>query len=449
MKKTLCLILVGVLVVGSCFAAGTSEAGKAPAAQKKGPVEVTFWHAMGGVNGEALASMVDEFNKVNEGKIHVTHEFQGGYDDEFAKIQASGGNYPCDIMQVYDIGTRYMIDSGWILPVQKYIDTKNYDISQIEPNIAAYYTVEGTLYSMPFNSSTPVLYYNKTAFDEAGITKIPTCFDDIYEIAEQLKIVNPDGSVKRYGYGMGNYGWFFEQWIGKMGKHYINNNNGRGSDYATAVAFDSNGGGLQIIKVWDKILKEGISPYLNIGNDDAKAAFIAGNVCMIPESTAALKSLLLNVGDKFEVGVAYFPSINRGDVGGVSVGGGALWMMDTGNQVRQDATWEFLNFMISPEMQAFWNAKTGYFPVTVAAAETETFKKNMEKYPQFQVSIDQLHSSAPQYAGALLSVFSEARQIVQNYIARLANKEVNAQGALNGMENDINKSIKSYNMVNY
>lgn len=170
---------------------------------------------------------------------------------------------------------------------------------------------------------------------------------------------------------------------------------------------------------------------------------------MIPESTAALKSLLLNVGDKFEVGVAYFPSINRGDVGGVSVGGGALWMMDTGNQVRQDATWEFLNFMISPEMQAFWNAKTGYFPVTVAAAETETFKKNMEKYPQFQVSIDQLHSSAPQYAGALLSVFSEARQIVQNYIARLANKEVNAQGALNGMANDINKSIKSYNMVNY
>ena len=120
-----------------------------------------------------------------------------------------------------------------------------------------------------------------------------------------------------------------------------------------------------------------------------------------------------------------------------------------GKQEREDATWEFLKFMVSPEMQAFWNAKTGYFPVTVAAAQTATFKENIAKYPQFQVAIDQLHSSAPQYSGALLSVFSEARQIVQNYIARLANKEVDAQGALNGMAKDINKSIETYNLVNY
>jgi len=105
--------------------------------------------------------------------------------------------------------------------------------------------------------------------------------------------------------------------------------------------------------------------------------------------------------------------------------------------------------MVSPEMQAFWNAKTGYFPVTVAAAQTTTFKENIAQYPQFQVAIDQLHSSAPQYAGALLSVFSEARQIVQNYIARLANNELDAQATLNGMAKDINKSIETYNLVNY
>lgn len=448
MKRVLGLILVGLLAASFCFAGGASETKVTPA-QQSGPVKITFWHAMGGVNGEAIAAMVDEFNKQNEGKIQVTYEYQGNYDDEFAKIQASGGNYPCDIIQVYDIGTRYMIDSGWILPVQEYITKDNYDIGQIEPNIAAYYTVDGTLYSMPFNSSTPVLYYNKTAFEEAGIDKVPTCFEDIYEIAEKLKVVNPDGTVKRYGFGMGNYGWFFEQWIGKMGLHYVNNNNGRGKDYATAVEFDKNGGGLQILNVWDKVLKEGIAPYLNMGNDDAKAAFISGQICMTLESTAALKSLILNVGDKFEIGVGYFPSINKNDVGGVSVGGGSLWMMNTGDQRRQDATWQFLKFMISPEMQATWNAKTGYFPVTVAAAQTETFKKNIAQYPQFQVAIDQLHDSAPQYAGALLSVFSEARQTVQNYIARLANKEVNPQQALDGMAKDINKAIETYNLVNY
>ena len=444
MKRTLSLFLVVLLLAGSAFAAGKTEAVKA-----EGPVELTFWHAMGGVNGEAIAHMVDQFNKQYEGKIHVTYEFQGTYDDEFAKIQASGGNYPCDVMQVYDIGTRYLIDSGWTLPVQKYIDKDKYDISQIEPNIAAYYTVEGTLHSMPFNSSTPLLYYNKTAFDEAGIKKVPTSFEEIYEVAAKLKQYNPDGSVKRYGFGMGNYGWFFEQWIGKQGLHYVNNNNGRGDAYATAVDFDRNGGGVKIMRVWDKVLKEDIAPYLNRGNNDAKAAFIAGNIAITLESTAALKSLLLNVGDKFEIGVGYFPKIDKNDVGGVSVGGGSLWMMNTGDTRREDASWEFLKFMISPDMQAYWNMMTGYFPITVKAAETDVFKQNIAKYPQFQVAIDQLNSSAPQYAGALLSVFSESRKIIEDYTERLANREGTPESAVEGMARDINRAITNYNLVNY
>lgn len=445
MKKTLALILVGLLAIGVVFAAGSKEA----VAKDAGPVKITFWHAMGGVNGEAIASMVEEFNALNKGKIEVTYEFQGSYDEEFAKLQASGGNYPCDIVQVYDIGSRYMIDSGWVLPVQNYVEKDKWNVNQIEPNIAAYYTVDGTLYSMPFNSSTPLLYYNKTAFAEAGITKVPENFDEIYEVAQKLRVMNSDGSVKRYGFGMGNYGWFFEQWMGKQGLPYVNNNNGRGEQYATAVAFDKNGGGLEIVKVWDKVLKEGISPYLNIGNDDAKAAFISGNIAMTLESTAALKSLLLNIGDRFELGVGYFPNIHKNDVGGVSVGGGSLWMLNTGDTRREDATWEFLKFMISPEQQAIWNVKTGYFPITVAAAETDTFKQNIAQYPQFQVAIDQLHDTAPQYAGALLSIFPEARTTVEGYIARLANRTVDAKGAVDGMARDINKALEEYNLVNY
>jgi len=255
--------------------------------------------------------------------------------------------------------------------------------------------------------------------------------------------------VKRYGFGMGNYGWFFEQWVGKMGKNYVNNNNGRGDKPATAVAFDSNGAGLQIINIWDKLLKSGVAPYLNQNNADAKAAFIAGNICMTLESTAALKSLLNNVGDKFEIGVAYFPSINKDDVGGVSVGGGSLWMLDTKDNTRMDATWEFLKYMVNAENQAYWNKMTGYFPVTTKALDTETFKENVKKYPQFQVALNQLHDSKPQYAGSLLSVFSESRQIVQAYIARLANKELNPQQTLDGMAKDINKAIETYNKVNY
>ena len=440
MKKLLSLLLalMMVLSLGCAFAEGT-------------PVEITFWHAMGGVNGEAIVKLVEDFNAAYEGKIHVNYEYQGDYDSAFTKIQAAGMNsIPCDLMQVYDIGTRFMIDSGWIKPVQEFIDAEDYDISQIEPNIAAYYTVDGKLYSMPFNSSTPTLYYNKTAFAEAGLDPevAPKNFDELFEMARKLEVKNEDGTVKRYGFGMGNYGWFFEQWTGKMGLHYVDNNNGRGEAPATKVIFDENGAGEAILNVWQKYVDEGY-PYLNQGNNDAKAAFIAGDIAMTLESTAALKSLLTNVGDDFEIGVGYFPSINADDKGGVSVGGGSLWAFNNVDEARQNATWEFIKFMIAPEQQAFWSAQTGYFPITVATHELEAFKENIEQYPQFQIAINQLHDSAPEYAGALLSVFSESRQLVQNYTERLVNGEMDVKTCVEKLAAEINSAIEIYNLTNY
>ena len=422
MKKLLSLLLALMMVTSLGCALAEST-----------PVEITFWHAMGGVNGEAIVKLVEDFNVAYEGKIHVNYEYQGDYDSAFTKIKAAGMNsIPCDLMQVYDIGTRFMIDSGWIKPVQEFIDAEGYDISQIEPNIAAYYTVEGTLYSMPFNSSTPILYYNKTAFAEAGLDPEvpPKNFDELFEMARKLEVKNEDDTVKRYGFGMGNYGWFFEQWIGKMGLHYVDNNNGRGEVPATKVVFDENGAGEAILNVWKKYVDEGY-PYLNQGNNDAKAAFIAGDIAITLESTAALKSLLTNVGDDFEIGV------------------GSLWALNTGDEARQNATWEFIKFMIAPEQQAYWNAQTGYFPITVATHELDAFKANIEQYPQFQVAINQLHDSAPEYVGALLSVFSESRQLVQNYTERLVNGEMDVKTCVEKLAAEIDSAIEVYNLTNY
>ena len=441
MKKLVSLLLILAVVFGLGMTASAEE-----------PVEITFWHAMGGVNGEAITKMIEDFNAQYEGKIHVNYEYQGAYDDAFAKIQAAGINSrPCDIMQVYDIGTRFLIDSGWAKPMQEFIDAEGFDVSIIEPNIAAYYTVDGTLYSMPFNSSTPILYYNKTAFAKAGLDPEtpPKNFDEIYAMA--AKIV--EAGAAPYGFGMGNYGWFFEQWTGKMGKNYVNNNNGRGVDYATAVEFDSNGAGHDILSVWKKFVGDpetAIAPYLNQGNDDAKQAFINGDIAITLESTAALKTLLTNVGDAFEIGVGYFPNINADDVGGVSVGGGSLWAFATGDAAREAATWEFVKFMVSPEEQAFWNQETGYFPVNVNAQETETFKANVAKYPQFQVALDQLHDSAPQYAGGLLSVFSQARALVQTYTEKLVHGEIaDVDECVAKLAAEINEAIEMYNLTNY
>jgi len=440
MRKLLSLALALCLLLGvtSAFAAQPAT-------------EITFWHSMGGVNGEAIAKMVEDFNAAYEGKIKVNVEFQGSYDDAINKVKAAGMSaMPADVMQIYDIGSRFMIDSGWALPMQMMIDTEDYDISQIEPNIAAYYTIDDILYSMPFNSSTPLLYYNKTAFEEAGLDPevAPKNFDEIIEFAEKLTIKDAEGKVERYGFGMGNYGWFFEQWQGKMAKHYVDNNNGRGEEPATRVVFDESGGAKAVFEVWKKLIDGGIITYLGRGNNDAKAAFISGNIAITLESTAALKSLLTNVGDNFEIGTGFFPNIHPDDEGGVSIGGGSLWMLNTGDEARQNASWEFVKYMISPDVQAFWNAQTGYFPITVATHEVEAFKENLAMYPQFGTAIEQLHATKPEFAGALLSVFPEARALVEQYTERLINGELSVEDTVTNLARDINSAIEIYNLTN-
>lgn len=421
-----------------------------PAALAEDPVKITFWHSMGGVNGEAITKMVDDFNKAYEGKIQVEVQYQGSYDDAINKLKsASMGNMGADVVQIYDIGTRFMIDSGWVVPMQELIDADQYDISQIEPNIAAYYTIDGKLYSMPFNSSTPIMYINKDAFREAGLDpdNPPKNYDEIIAACEKLVKKDDAGKVTQYGIGMGNYGWFFEQWVGKMGKQYVDNGNGREAA-ATKVAFDENGAALDILSLWKKMIDGGYITYLGRGNDDAKSAFITGNVAMLLESTAALKSLLLNVDNRFEIGTAYFPSINVDDVGGVSIGGGSLWALENNDEARRAASWEFIKFMISPDQQAYWNAQTGYFPITVATHDLDAFKENVAQYPQFMTAIDQLHDTKPEYAGSLLSVFPEARAKVEEITERVIMGELEPEKAVEQLARQINEAIEIYNLTN-
>ena len=160
-----------------------------------------------------------------------------------------------DLVQVYEIGTRFMIDSGWIIPMQQMVDADNYDLSQIEPNLAAYYTIDDQLYSMPFNSSTPLMYYNKDIFEKAGITEIPTSLEGIEAIGDKLLNEGGAGEVM----SLSIYGWFFEQFLGKQGLDYANNGNGREAA-ATAVAFDENGGAANILNAWKSLNDKGYAP---------------------------------------------------------------------------------------------------------------------------------------------------------------------------------------------
>ena len=404
---------------------------------------ISFWHSMGGVNGQAIDTLVQKFNDENEYGITVEAEYQGSYDDALNKLKSAQiGNMGADLVQVYEIGTRFMIESGWIVPMQSMVNADEYDTSVLEPNLAAYYTINDMLYSMPFNSSTPLMYYNKNMFDAAGITEIPDSLEAIAQIGDKLL----DGGAQEV-MSLGIYGWFFEQFIGKQGLEYANNGNGR-TEAATAVAFDENGAAANILNEWKNLYDLGYAPNVGKGGDAGLADFSAGKSAITLGSTASLKQILQDVDGKFEVGTAYFPKVKSTDEGGVSIGGASLWALDNSDPKKLRATWEFVKFLISPESQAFWNAETGYFPVNVDAHDEDVFKENIEKYPQFETAIDQLHDSAPQYAGALLSVFSEARAIVESEIESMLNGNETVDEAVDSMASQINDAIEEYNLVN-
>ncbi|MDD6619120.1 MAG: extracellular solute-binding protein, partial [Clostridiales bacterium] len=127
----------------------------------------------------------------------------------------------------------------------------------------------------------------------------------------------------------------------------------------------------------------------------------------------------------------------------------SLWALNNNDDVKKAATWKFVKFLVSAESQAYWNAQTGYFPVTTEAHKEQVFIDNVAQYPQFQTAIDQLHDSAPQYAGALLSVFPEARSIVETEIENMLNNGISPEDTVTALAEQINESISEYNELNY
>ena len=132
---------------------GTETKAEASGGSADGKIEITFWHAMGGVNGEATEAVVKAFNE-SQDEIVVKSEYQGTYDDMITKLKATmqSGGMP-DVCQMYDIGTKFMTDSGFAIPVQDMFETTGFDPSCVMDIITSYYTVDGKQMSMPFNVS--------------------------------------------------------------------------------------------------------------------------------------------------------------------------------------------------------------------------------------------------------------------------------------------------------
>src|SRR5690625_1120989 len=212
-SAALLLILMLTLVACGNDSSGDADTGSDGGEGSDEKTQIDFWHAMSGINGESLEAIVDSFNEQSD-TVEVRAIYQGSYDDSLAQLRAVGGSDEApSIVQVFEIGTKYMSESGFITPMQEFIDADDFDTSALEENILSYYEVEGELYSMPFNTSNAVMFYNKDMFEEAGLDpeNPPSTFSEVQEAAEALS------DDDTYGFTMATIGWFVEQLLANQG----------------------------------------------------------------------------------------------------------------------------------------------------------------------------------------------------------------------------------------
>lgn len=458
MKPTyLRLALAGVAATALAVTAGCSGGSSggssnanasAPASDalaKAGNVTVTFWHAMKGNNADALNALVAKFNAAENGKITVKPVFQGSYDDTVTKYKAAvQAKQTPSLIQVYDVGSGFLSDSGQTIPVQSFADQDHYSLDDLQPAIKGYYSKNGKLQSMPFNSSVPLLYINATAFKKAGLdpTKPPSTLDEIRTDALKLKA---SGAVK-YPFNAAIYGWYFEQMTAEANKTYCNNDNGR-SARADAVTFDDPEQ-VQFLTWWKGMLADGLATNTGRNTDDAQAAFKSGTIGMGFESTGVLGGYITAAGSKFQVAAAPFPKVQSSDTGGPIIGGASLWIDGPGHSAaEQRASWEFVKFLAQPENVAYWHTKTGYFPITKAALNEADDKAWVAQKPQFQTAIDELAASPSTVAtqGCLLGSLPQVRALVETAIESVLTSGKDPKAALDDAASQAKAIISKYN----
>jgi len=435
---------------GSSGGGATSDlSAQAPGKDVKPAAKIVWWHAMSGVNGDAINKIVDGFNK-SQSAIKVEAVFQGTYDDLLSKLNTALASKAAPaIAQVFDIGQAYMRDSGEVTPMQAFIDRDKFDTSDFEPAVLNYYKYQDKLQSMPFNASSAILYFNADAFKEVGLdpAKPPQTFSEVAEAAKKLTKKDASGATVRAGFAPSIYGWLFEQLMANSGSLYADNGNGR-DDRATKLVYN-NAEGKAILDWWKAGVDGGYFTNPGIDNDGAKAAFNAGKTAMYLESTASLRGHINTA--KFEVGVGKLPKPDKAAAdGGAIIGGASLYVMKSRPAEEQQAAWEFIKYAMTPAVQAQWQSDTGYYPVRKAAYNEAPSKEWATKYPQFLVAVDQIRN-APQNRksnGAVIGVFAQSRARTQKMIESVLLGQSTSQKALDDAVTEMNAAVDKYNKSN-
>lgn len=411
-------------------------------------IELDFWHAMGGELGEATEAIVNGFND-SQDEIFVVPTFQGSYDDTYNSLLASfdADNQP-NIVQNFDLGAQTMIDTGQIVPAHELMELDGYDPSVFLPAVADYYSDDtGGMAAMAFNSSTPILFYNKEMFEEAGVEAVD---GDSWSFSEFLEACDALQEVVEFCHTFGTVGWYHEQITANSGGLYFDNDNGRTGRAENAVF--NEGVSVEVFDFLTGLIANGQAP--NLGNTwtETDTVFTERQSAMIFDSTAGTAGLV-DTAD-FEVGTMYMPyADSAGARNGVIIGGGSLWLMDSGDEETNLAAWEFMKFVAEQETQAQWHKDTGYFSVRVEAEDDPDLISFWEESPNFRTAVEQLASTQTVIDGEVnypvlggrAGPFPAIRQLVVEAYGRVLDDGDSPQEALDNAAERATAELENYN----
>jgi sn-glycerol 3-phosphate transport system substrate-binding protein len=374
------------LTLSGCVADGAPE-------ESSGPVTLTFWHSADGATAEVVDTIVKEFNDAHDGQITVNATYQGKYDDTVAKLSASvqAGDLP-DLVQINDVNTAFMIDSGLVAPAEQLLKDAavDYDFGTLVPAVSNYYTVDGALSSMPFQVSQPAVFVRDDVLAATGTTpeNFPTTVSGLTKWAEEAK-----AATGKAGLTFHINPWWFEELTAGAGIEYCNPDNGRGGDtvdeFTTADDIQ--------VEQWtalQQLFADGAA--LNVGTDFSAGvnALSAGEAGAFFSSSGALGTVTSAMTTDWSV----VPFPVEGDEGGVAPGGNSVFALkdSLSSDAEKAAAAEFLAYLGSDEVQEQSFAATGFLPTTDAALAAS--KSNADAHQT--ALLDQLANTSDSVAAA-------------------------------------------------
>ena len=386
------------------------------------PIEIQWWHAMAGKNGELVNQFADDFNK-SQADYKVVPVFKGGYADTLnAGIAAFRAGQAPAILQVFEVGTATMMSAkGAIKPVYEVMADagEKFDRFAYLPAITGYYsTAAGRLLSFPFNSSTPVMYINNDAFKKAGLdpAKPPKTWPEFFDDAKKLK-----ASGSACGFTTGWMAWaqieVFSAWHNLP---IATEQNGIGGKDAVLEI----NGPQQIRHLQDLVDAAKDKSFDYAGRTtEPEAKFVSGECAMIQTSSGGYGVFKANA--KFDFGVAplpYYPDV-AGAPQNTIIGGASLWVMGGKTPAEYKGVAKFMSFLSQTPIQVQWHEATGYLPITKASFEQATKDGFYEKTPGFDVAIKELTNKPPteNSKGLRLGNLPQIRDIVAEEVEAALN----------------------------